>query len=116
MHRDRHAELNPFLRVAQSELEGGAGDPDGHRGDAGTGAVEGHHRQFEALVFFGEQVLGGDLDVVEGDRRGVRGPLTHLVLLLVDGDPGGVGVDDEGGHSAVTGVRVGLGVDREQSA
>ena len=90
-----------------------AADADGHRRDAGTGAVEGHHRQFEALVFLAEQVLGRDLDFVEGDGRGVGRPLAHLVLLLVDADPGEVGVDDEGADPAVTGLGVGLGVDRE---
>ena len=84
VHRDRHAELDPFLRVLGGVLERGAADADGHRRDARAGAVEGHHRQLEALVFLAEQVLGRDLDFVEGDGRGVGGPLAHLVLLLVD--------------------------------
>ena len=101
------------LEYSVANSKRGAADADGHRRDAGTGAVEGHHRQLEALVFLAEQVLGRDLDFVEGDGRGVGGPLAHLVLLLVDGDPGEVGVDDEGADPAVAGLGVGLGVDRE---
>ena len=86
VHGDRHAELDALLRVLGGELERGAGDADGHRGDARTGAVEGHHRELEAVVLLAEQVLGRDLGLVEGDRRGVGGALAELVLLLVDGD------------------------------
>ena len=85
--------------------------PGGHRGDAGAGAVEGHHRQLEAVVLLAEQVADRNLGVVEGDRRRVRGAQAHLVLVLVDGDRVVLG-DDEGGDAAVAGVLVGLGVDR----
>src|SRR6185437_11284880 len=71
VHRDRHAELDAFARVVGGELEGGASDAGCHRGDARTGAVERHHRELEARVFLAEQVLLGDLHVVEGDSRGV---------------------------------------------
>ena len=111
VHRDRDAELDPLLRVLGGELERGAGDAGGHRGDAGAGAVEGHHRELEAVVLLAEQVAGRNLGLVEGDRRRVGGAQAHLVLVLVDRDrvvPG----DDEGGDAAVAGVLVGLGIDR----
>src|SRR6202030_3557931 len=47
-------------------------------------AIERHHRELEAVVLLADQVVGRDLDVVEGDRRGVGRPLAHLVFLLVD--------------------------------
>src|SRR5690606_6374108 len=97
--------------VLDGSLEGGPGDSDGHRGDTGTGAVEGHHRQLEAAVFLADQVLGGNLDVVEGQGHGVRSPLPHLVFLLVD-DDAVLPVYDESRDSLGTGFRVGLGVDR----
>jgi hypothetical protein len=56
--------------------------------------------------------FGVDLGVVERDGRGVRGPLTHLVLLLVH-DHRVVLADEEGGDAAMAGIRIGLGVDRE---
>ncbi len=89
----------------------GAGDAGGHGGDARTRAVQGHHRELEALVLLAEEVLGVDLGVVERHGRRVRRPLAHLVLLLVDDDRV-VTTDEEGRDAAVAGVRVGLGVDR----
>ncbi len=85
--------------------------PDGHRRDPGTGAVEGHHRELEALVLLAEQVRLGHLGLVEDDRGGVRRSLAELVLLLVDRHRVVAG-DDEGGDPAVAGVLVGLRVDR----
>ena len=112
VHRDRHAELDALLGVVGGELERRLGDADGHRGHAGARAVEGHHRELEALVLLAEQVVGGDLDVVERDHRGVGGALAELVLLLVHGHAVGVARDDERGDAAVAGLLVGLGVDR----
>jgi len=82
-----------------------------HRGDAGARTVEGHHRDLEALVLLADEVVGRDLDVVEHDGGGVRRPLAHLVLVLVD-DHAGVARDDEARDPAVAGLLVGLGVDR----
>src|SRR5215218_7586135 len=112
VHRDRHAELDALLRVLGGELERRARDADGHRRDAGTRAVERHHRELEALVLLAEHVLGWHLDVVERDRRGVGGTLSELVLLLVDRHAVEVAIYDERGHAAVAGLLVGLGVDR----
>ena len=111
MHGDGDAELDAFLRVVRGELERGAGDPGGQGGDTWAGAIEGHHRQLEAVVLFAEQVSDGNLGVVEGDRRRVGRPQPHLVLVLVDGDRVVLG-HDEGRDAPVAGVLVGLGVDR----
>src|SRR6266550_3575241 len=78
--------------------------------DAGTREVQRLHRELEAVVLLTEQVLGGDLGLVEGDRRCVGGSLSELVLLLVDGDRVVLG-NDERGDPAVAGVLVGLRVD-----
>jgi hypothetical protein len=61
-------------------------------------------------LFSSPEVVQGDLDVVEGDGRGVGRPLTHLVLVLVDSHAGVTG-DDEAGDAAVSGVLVRLCVD-----
>jgi hypothetical protein len=61
---------------------------------------------------FEYQVLGGNLDLVEGDGRRVRCSLAELVLLLVDCHPRQIAVDDEGADPAMTGLRIGLRVDR----
>ncbi len=111
MHRDRHAELLTLDRVLLGEVEGGLGDTGRHGCDARAGAVEGHHRDLEAAVLLAEDVLGGNLCVVEGDGRGVRCPLPHLVFLLVDDDRF-VTRNDEGRNATVAGLGVGLCVDR----
>src|SRR5215211_1147054 len=61
VHRDRDAELDALLGVLGGELERGARDAGRHRGDARARAVEGHHRELEALVLLGQEVLGVDL-------------------------------------------------------
>ena len=81
---DRNAELDALARVGDGELERRAGDPGRHRGDARARAIERLHRDPEAVVLLADQVVGRDLDVGEGDRRGVRGALAHLVLVAVD--------------------------------
>src|SRR4051794_35935147 len=112
VHGDRHAELDALLGVLGGELEGRARDAGGHRRHAGARAVEGHHRELEALVLLADEVAGVDLGLVEGDGRGVGGPLAHLVFLLVH-DHRVVLAHEEGGDAAMAGVGVGLGVDRE---
>jgi hypothetical protein len=82
-------------------------------GDQRARVVEGLHGDLEALALAAEQVLGGNLDVLEGDAAGVARPLPHVVLLLADGDTGRLGVDDEAAHALVAGVRVGLGEHEE---
>ena len=99
------------LEYVDRELHRRAGDAGRHRGDAGARAVERHHRDLEALVLLADQVVERDLDLGEGDRRGVRGALAHLVLVLVD-DHAGVTRDDEARDAAVPGLLVGLRVDR----
>ncbi len=110
MHGDRHAELDALLGVVDRELHRRPGHSDAHRRHAGPGAVERHHRDLEALVLLAHEVVERDLHLGEGDRRRVRGPLTHLVLVLVD-DDAGVARDDEAGDAAVPCLLVGLGVD-----
>ena len=111
VHGDRDAELDALLGVVRGELEGRAGDAGRHGRHAGARAVQGHHRELEAVVLLAEQVPHGDLGVVEGDGRGVRSALAHLVLVPVHRDAG-VTRDHERGDAAVPGVGVGLGVDR----
>jgi hypothetical protein len=64
------------------------------------------------VVLLAEQVLSGDLGLVEGDGRGVGGSLSELVLLLVDRDRVVLRYDERG-DAAMAGVLVRLGVDRE---
>ena len=94
------------------ELEGSSGNAGSQRGDTRAGAIERHHRQLEAVVLLAEEVADGYLGVVEGHRRRVGCPEAHLVLVLVDRHRVVLG-DNEGGDAAVSGVLVGLGVDRE---
>src|SRR4028118_1228583 len=58
-------------RGAPGSSNGGGAGRHGRR--AGARAVERHHRELEALVLLADQVLGGDLGLVERDGRGVGG-------------------------------------------
>src|SRR4051812_8269790 len=111
MHRDRHAELHALLRILGRELEGRAGDAYSHGSDAGARAVEGRHRHAEAVVLLADEMILGDRDVVERDRRRVGGALSELVLLLVNRDAVSLTRYDEAGDAAMAGVLVGLRVD-----
>lgn len=67
--------------------------------DAEALVVEVGHDDFEALVFFANEVLDGDLDVFEGDVGGARGPDAGAVHLA--GGDTGHGLFDEEDRNAV---------------
>ena len=77
------------------------------------GAVEGHHRQFEALVFLGQEVLGRDARPLKEMVAVLDARWPILSSFLSTETPGRVGVDDEGADAAVTGLGVGLREHRE---
>lgn len=85
-----------LLGVSQGLIQGASGETDGASGYRGASEVKGAHGDLEALAGGAEHVLGGHADVLEGDSTGVRAALTHVDLLLADGDTGRIAVDNEG--------------------
>lgn len=70
--------------------------------------VESTHGDLEAVALLAKEVLGGDLDVLEGDHARVGAALAHVDLLLAADQARRVAVDDEAGQALrLRGVRVG---------
>src|SRR5690606_17739359 len=80
---DRLAELHPVARVDQRRLERRAGNAQRLGGDADTPAFKVGQGDGQALATLAKEVGSGDAAVVEGDRAGVGGADTHLVLAAV---------------------------------
>ena len=92
------AEGLPLLRVLAGDVVGGLGDPDRLRGDPDPAAVEGLHRDAEALVLLVQQPV--PVDERAFDDEVVRRRRVEPELLLVARDADVVGVEDEGADAA----------------
>src|SRR5713226_4172067 len=94
---DSLAERLPLLRILRGLVQGPLRDAEGLRRDADPTAVEGGHRDVEALVQIPQQVLLRDPHVIEAEEDRVARADSHLVLLLEDGEALRLRRDDEGG-------------------
>ena len=65
MLRDRHAELNPLLRILDRQVERTPMNPKRLCRNAEARVVEGSHRDPEAAALFTEQQIYGDPTVLE---------------------------------------------------
>ena len=84
------------------------------RGDGGAAdapAVKDGHSYLEADALGAEQSVGGQVDVVKGQRTGARAAHAHLLLVLGYDKPLGLLGEDEGGNALGARIRVGLGED-----
>src|SRR5207302_6522871 len=99
--RDGLAERLALERVATALVERAAHDSGRAGGDPGPRAIEGLHRDLESFAFAADQVLAGELDLLEEHVGGVGGALSELVLLLADAHAGEVARDDEAGDALV---------------
>jgi hypothetical protein len=61
------------------------------RGDADASPLEVGERDLVAFAFVAEHQIGGELDLLEDELRGVGGPLAELVLDPCDAKTGAVG-------------------------
>ena len=113
---ERPAALHPLLGVADGPLQRVPARPQTEGRDHQARVAEDRLGLGEALAFHGpDEPVGRDLDVLEEERGGVRGPDPVLVLGLAVGEalgvpvheeparpPGGVGEDRVAvGHAAV---------------
>ena len=102
----RLPELLALERVAPRGVECGLRDPDGLRRDPDPPAVEGRHRDDEALALLVEHAVAVDERAVE-TQVGRRGRVEPELLLLAR-HLHVLGVEQEGGDAArALGVRVG---------
>src|SRR5207248_677071 len=70
------------------------------RRDARTRAVERGECDLEAVALLAEQVLGGNLAVLQHQFAGLRAANAHLVLDLAQLESGAVALDHEGADAA----------------
>lgn len=113
---DEGAEL---LAVVPAVLDGvfpGAEGEAGHLGgDADAALVEDADGVLVALAALAEDVLLGDVDVVEVEDAGAAGADAELLFLLGNGEALGALFDDEGGNALVALGRVEVGEDEEDA-
>ena len=108
---DGLAELNPLLGVLHGGLIGPLGDAQRLSRDADTAAVQGGHGDLEALALLAQQVLLGDLHVVEVQLAGGGGTDAHFVVVLFKGKALPALFHDEGGDAPGTDAGGGDGED-----
>ena len=109
---DRNAELLPLGRVGHRRVDAPVADADAAGGDGVAAEIEGAHRDLEAVADLAEHRIVGNLDRVEGQRRGVGGAEPELAVDLLGREAVGVGRDEEAGEAAMRLGRVGLGEDQ----
>ena len=83
-------------------------------GDADAAFVQEADGVFVALAFGAEELVGGDVDVVEVDDAGAAGADAELFLLFGDGEAFGAFLDDEGRDALVAFAGVEVGEDDEE--
>ena len=104
---DGLAELDTLLGVVHRGLIGPLGNAQRLSRDADTAAVQGGHGDLEALALLAQQILLGDLHVVEDQLGGGRGADAHLVVVIAEGEALPPLFHDEGGDTTGADVRGG---------
>src|ERR1035441_9074482 len=97
---DRLAELLALARVGDRVVGRPLSDAQCLGGDAEPGAIQGRHRDLEAVVDLADHVGGRDPHAVEDRLPGRRAADPELVLELADAEPRAVGLDHERGDPA----------------
>ena len=98
--RDRLSELSPLARVLDRGVEGGLRDTDRHGPDRDAPSVQGLHELLESLPLLAvllEEILLGQLHVLEEELDRVAGAVTQLLLPRPRAESRGALLDDEGG-------------------
>jgi hypothetical protein len=86
------------LRVAAYRAERHARAAGAHRAELEPAEVERVERDLVPLADLAQDVVGGDLRVLQNDRRRRRAVQAHLVLFLARADAGKRAFDDERGE------------------
>jgi hypothetical protein len=94
--RDRLAELHALAGVARGDREGLLGRAEAVGAQRQAAAVEGRHRDLEAVADGAEAIGIGHAHLVEMDLDGAAAALAHLVLGLARTETGHLLLDDEG--------------------
>ena len=93
-------ELLADLGVLERGVVAGHGRADGAPTDAVAGLVEAHERALEAAGA-GQQVGGGDVDVLQREAAGDGGAQAPLAVDFVGGEAGAIGLDEEAADAIV---------------
>ena len=85
--------------VLRGQVEHGLGQAEREGGDGDAPDLEGAQELAEAQIGVADQVVVGDLDVVEVQLAGVEAAPPDAAHLRTHGEAGGVPLDDEAGES-----------------
>ena len=78
------AELDALLGIGQCVLKGALGDAQRLGGNADASAVQRRHGDLEAVALLAQQVLLGNLHIVEDQLRRGGGANAHLVVVVTE--------------------------------
>jgi hypothetical protein len=95
--------------TGEGGLIGGASHTDRLRGDADAAAFEVGERNLVAFAFRAQHQIGGQLDILEDELRGVGGALAELVLDSGYPKTGAVGRHEKGADAALAALGIGHG-------
>ena len=101
--------MDALLGVGQRVLKGSLGDTQCLCRDTDAAAVQRGHGDLEAVALLAQQVLLGDLHVVEDQLRRGGGANSHLVVVVAELKALPALLHDEGGDAAGADVRRGDG-------
>ena len=92
-------ELLAFLGVFDGGIHSALGDAEGLCGNTDTAAVEGHHRNLEALAEFAKEVFLRNFAVLENQLASRGAADTHLLFFLANAETFEALFNDEGGNA-----------------
>jgi hypothetical protein len=98
-----HSLRRPLPRVIQDLLARG----DKHRGKRQASGVQRRERDSQPVAFLADQVLGGNADLVQVGHTVLDAAQSHELVAVLDGDAGGVRLDDECRDAAPVPVALG---------
>jgi len=110
---DGLTELLAVTHVRESNIHSSLHDTEGTRSKNETLRIEAGHEDLGTLTLLTEDVLSGDLAVLEDELGGVGAAHTELIKVGAVGETLHAALDDEGGDTLGASVGVGLGVHNE---
>jgi hypothetical protein len=100
---DRRVELLALAHVGQVRSSAGLHDAERSAGQHHALGIQAAHQHAHAFADLTDDVLGGNLAILEHQFAGVGAAHAELVELLRGGETLHAFLDDEGGHAAAAG-------------
>ncbi|MGY3110728.1 hypothetical protein ACVWW7_007355 [Bradyrhizobium sp. LM6.9] len=110
---DRLPELLALMHVGHHCVHAGCHDAERATGEHRALVVEAGHQNFDTSTDLTQHILCRHLALVEEQRIGVGAAHAQLVEMRAVGETLEALLDEERGHAARAGLRIGLGIDHQ---